>query len=292
MGFRLAHLSDPHIGPLPPLTPPALWGKRGLGYLAWRVRKQRIHRPEVLAALRADLQAQAPDHVAITGDLVNLALPGEFVQAAAWLQALGPPEWISVVPGNHDATVRIAQARSLAHWAPYMSSDAPERDGGFPYVRRRGPLAIVGLTTAIPTPPGFATGRLGDGQLRALDQLLETLAAERCWRVVLLHHPPLDGVSSWRKRLIDAPALRRVLAGHDVDLVLHGHEHVATEGTLPGRTRAIRVAGMPSCSSIHAHPQKQAQYQIHEIESDGDGGWRCAVRTRRYDPAAARFRAA
>ncbi len=84
--FRLAHISDLHIGPLPPVTLRQLASKRGLGYLAWRLRKQRSHRTEVLEALRRDLQSKAPDHVVITGDLVNLALEAEFVQAGAWLR--------------------------------------------------------------------------------------------------------------------------------------------------------------------------------------------------------------
>ena len=47
----IAHISDLHIGPLPPVTPRNLLSKRLLGYLSWRSRKQRIHRIEVLAAL-------------------------------------------------------------------------------------------------------------------------------------------------------------------------------------------------------------------------------------------------
>ena len=121
--FRLAHLSDLHIGPLPRVAPRQLLSKRLLGYLSWRTRKQRIHRMEVLAALRHDLQASAPDHVVITGDLVNLGLPAEFAQAGAWLRNLGTPEWISVVPGNHDAYVRVGAGKSWEPWADYMRSD-------------------------------------------------------------------------------------------------------------------------------------------------------------------------
>lgn len=164
--FRLAHISDLHIGPLPPVAARELLGQRMLGYLSWRWRRHRVYRREVLEALRRDLQAERPDHVAITGDLVNLALPAEFDQAAVWLRALGPPEWISVIPGNHDAYVRVDCGQSLARWADYMASDPGPSAGsdagcGFPYLRRRGPLALVGLSTAIATPPSFATGRLG-----------------------------------------------------------------------------------------------------------------------------------
>jgi 3',5'-cyclic AMP phosphodiesterase CpdA len=291
--FRLAHISDLHIGPLPAVTTRDLLNKRLLGYLSWRSRKQRIHRIEVLAALERDLRASTPDHVVITGDLVNLGLPAEFVQAGAWLRDLGAPEWISVVPGNHDAYVRIGQDRSLAHWADYMTSDeAPPpwraAAGGFPYLRRRGPLAIIGLSTAVVTPPGFATGRLGERQLEALDRLLTDLAGEDCCRVLLLHHPPLAGACTWRKRLIDAPAFRRIVACRGADLILHGHEHAPVNGMIEGRESRIPVLGVSSASSLDARPERRARYQIYGIERT-TSGWAASGEARGYDRGSASF---
>jgi 3',5'-cyclic AMP phosphodiesterase CpdA len=291
--FRLAHISDLHIGPLPPVTPRDLLSKRLFGYLSWRSRKQRIHRTEVLAALERDLRARAPDHVVITGDLVNLGLPTEFAQAGAWLRHLGTPGWISVVPGNHEAYVRVRRDRSLAHWADYMTSDVappPGRAaaGGFPYLRRRGPLAIIGLSTAIATPPGFATGQLGEGQLEALDRLLADLAGEDCCRVLLLHHPPLAGACTWRKRLIDAPAFRRIVACQGADLVLHGHEHAPVNGMIEGRENRIPVLGVPSASSVDTRPDRCARYQIYSIERT-TSGWVATREARRYDGKSASF---
>ena len=51
-----------------------LLGKRALGYLNWTRNRHKFHRRDVLDALVSDLQAQAPDQIAVTGDLVNLAL--------------------------------------------------------------------------------------------------------------------------------------------------------------------------------------------------------------------------
>jgi 3',5'-cyclic AMP phosphodiesterase CpdA len=273
--------------------PRDLLSKRLLGYLSWRSRKQRIHRIEVLAALERDLRASAPDHVVITGDLVNLGLPAEFVQAGAWLRDLGTPAWISVVPGNHDAYVRIGRDRSLGHWADYMTSDeAPPpwraAAGGFPYLRRRGPLAIIGLSTAIATPPGFATGRLGEGQLEALDRLLADLAGEDCCRVLLLHHPPVAGACTWRKRLIDAPAFRRIVACRGADLILHGHEHAPVNGMIEGRESRIPVLGVSSTSSLDARPERRARYQIYGIERT-TSGWAASGEARGYDRGSASF---
>ena len=65
----------------------------------------------MLDALVADMQAQRPDHIAVTGDLVNLALEAEFTPAQAWLESVGTPQRVTVVPGNHDAYVRATRHR-------------------------------------------------------------------------------------------------------------------------------------------------------------------------------------
>ena len=52
---------------------------------------------------------------------------------------------------------------------------------GFPYVRKRGPLALIGLTTSLPTLPLAATGRLHGDQLDKLGELLPKLNASKCF---------------------------------------------------------------------------------------------------------------
>jgi len=88
--FVLAHLSDPHLAPLPRPRVADLAGKRVLGWLHWRRTRHKIHRAEQVEALVRDLKAQAPDHTAVAGDLVNIALAAEFPQARAWLQTHVP----------------------------------------------------------------------------------------------------------------------------------------------------------------------------------------------------------
>ena len=80
--FVLAHLSDPHLAPLPRPSPLELLSKRGLGYINWLRKRRSIHRADMLAALVADLKGHAPDHVAVSGDLVNLSLTNEFARGA------------------------------------------------------------------------------------------------------------------------------------------------------------------------------------------------------------------
>ena len=111
--FLLAHLSDVHLPPLPPPGFSELMGKRMLGYLNWTRNRHTIHRRDVLDALVADVLAQRADHIAVTGDIVNLALAAEFAPARAWLESVGPPDRLSLVPGNHDAYVRGARERAV-----------------------------------------------------------------------------------------------------------------------------------------------------------------------------------
>lgn len=273
-------MSDPHL-PLLPSVPPAslhrLAGKRSLSYLALPRKPGRARAVAALAALAADVAAHRPDHIAVTGDLTNLALPGEFARARRWLARLGPPERVSAIPGNHDALVPVPPAQGWGLWAPWMGE-------GFPAVRRAGPLALVGLSSAVPTPPLFASGRLGEGQLARLGPLLAALGREGLFRVVLVHHPPVGGRGGRRRALRDAGALREVLRAHGAELVLHGHDHRATLLALPGPAGPIPVYGVPSASA------PTARWHLHRVEPEGDG-WRLHTLARGRDPANGRFAA-
>ena len=93
-----------------------------------------------LQAVAQDVRAQGFDHIAVTGDLANISLPQEFHLARAWLDALGPFDRVTVVPGNHDAYVGVDWERGLRHWAPFMTGDdGKEPKGGqdFPFLRVR-----------------------------------------------------------------------------------------------------------------------------------------------------------
>src|SRR6202166_3867008 len=133
--FTLAHLSDPHLPPLPAARLRDLAGKRGLGYLNWTRNRHKVHKRDVLDALVADMQAQRPDHIAVTGDLVNLALEAEFAPARAWLDSVGASDRVTVIPGNHDAYVRATQYRFAETFGNYLrGDDAPDSDAAFPFL--------------------------------------------------------------------------------------------------------------------------------------------------------------
>lgn len=279
--YRIAHLSDPHLPP-----PPGAFGwkdiftKRLLSRIAWR-KKRKVHRPEVLEALVADVKAAAPDHVVISGDLTNFASHTEISAARAWLESLGAPADFTVSPGNHDALTGAGGHERFAPWTPWLG-DAGE--ASFPQVRVRGPVAIFNLCSATPTAPHLATGRLGEDQLARLDAALADPAHADRFRLVVLHHPPHEGAVSKRKSLDDRQALRQILERRGADLVVHGHAHEALLGALRGPDGAtIPVLGVPSAS---AKPSRHAPARWHaiEIEPRAAGGFDTRIVARGIEP--------
>lgn len=274
--YVLAHLSDPHLPPLPAARVHELIGKRALGYLNWQRNRHTIHRRELLDLLVSDLHIQQPDHIAITGDLVNLALSAEFAPARKWLESVGPPEQVTIIPGNHDAYVRTTQHRFAESFGAYLHGDDANTTDAivYPFVQRRGPLTLIATSTAVPTAPFMATGRLGAAQLAALDRVLSVLTKEQTFRVLLIHHPLRTEHHGRAKRLTDADALLALLKRHGVDLVLHGHDHVHSTMWFDGPHGRIPAIGVPSASAVaHGH-HPAAAYNLFKIESDG-AQWRC-----------------
>ncbi|WP_407159182.1 metallophosphoesterase family protein [Bradyrhizobium sp. STM 3557] len=281
--FTLAHLSDPHLPPLPRPSLRELASKRALGYLNWTRNRHKYHRREVLDLLVSDLRAQVPDQIAVTGDLVNLALEAEFAEVAAWLEGVGPPDQVTAIPGNHDAYVRATSHLFAESFASYIDGDGSLPGlPVFPAVRRRGPLALISLSSAVPTLPLMATGTLGADQLAALERLLIELAAGDAFRVLLVHHPLRS--TSHMKRLTDAADLIALLKRYGVELVLHGHDHVHSTIWIDGPERQIPVIGVPSASAVaHGH-HPAAAYNLFAIRREGNG-WRCEQTVRAVNEA-------
>jgi 3',5'-cyclic AMP phosphodiesterase CpdA len=270
--FTLAHLSDPHLPPLPAARFHELAGKRVLGYLHWTRKRHKFHRRDVLDTLVSDMQAQSPDQIAVTGDIVNLALEAEFAPSRAWLESVGLPDRVTVVPGNHDAYVRVTQHRFAETWRDYLTGDAADAGAPFPFLRRRGPLALIGLSSAVPTPPLMATGRLGPSQLKALERILADLSTEHAFRVLLVHHPLSSDARM--KRLTDSRALLGLLKRHGVELVLHGHDHVHSTIWIDGPQGKIPAVGIPSASALAHGRYPAAAYNLFSVQRDG-AAWQC-----------------
>src|ERR1044071_454439 len=99
--FCVAHLTDPHVGPLPRPRLRQMLNKRITGYVNWRRGRRESHDMEILAALVADMRARRLDALLCTGDVCNIGLPSEWASSKVFMEGLGPPDRVSFVPGNH-----------------------------------------------------------------------------------------------------------------------------------------------------------------------------------------------
>lgn len=273
--FRLAHFSDIHLGPLPGVTYRELASKRITGFIHWHRRRRLTLDNGVIDKISDDMLAADPDHIALTGDLVNLALEKEIETARLWLESLGEPYDISVVPGNHDAYVPRALDRICQAWNAYMRGDGitgfpSER---FPYLRIRGPVAIIGVSSARATAPFMASGYFTEKQRRRTAKLLDEAEKRGLFRVVLIHHPPIRGATGPHKRLFGISRFQKMVLHHGAELVLHGHTHLPTVHRIDGPNGGtVPVVGVAAAGQAHNGGKPPAHYNLFEIIGE-PGSW-------------------
>ncbi len=277
--LRIAHVSDLHV-----LSPAGVewrrivFNKRMTGYANLVLRRGRVFRREYLTAV-LDAAAAHADHVVVTGDITNLALEGEYAEARRLLDAAARSAEVTVVPGNHDIYLpQIHRERRFPHhFGAYLQSDLPELAldlpaGRFPCVKLRGPVAIIGLSSAVPRPPFVSAGYVGRDQLGALGRVLSHPEVRKRTPVVLIHHDPLDSrfrLEQLRSGLLDAGALRRVLQPMARGLVLFGHLHVRRRDRLRTVAGAIDVVCASGAALDHPSDDVRAGFNLYQIDDDG-----------------------
>jgi 3',5'-cyclic AMP phosphodiesterase CpdA len=186
---------------------------------------------------------------------------------------------VTVVPGNHDVYLPATHdgRRFPHHFGRFVETDLPEfaRDlpaGPFPCVKLRGPVAFIGLSSAVPRPPFVAGGYVGRQQLEALAHLLAHPAVQQRTPVVLIHHPPVDGrprLVQLRDGLVDAAALRAVLAPVARGIVLFGHLHVRRRCSLSTPAGTIDVIGASGAALDHRDTAIRAGFNLYLVDDNG-----------------------
>jgi 3',5'-cyclic AMP phosphodiesterase CpdA len=278
--FRLAHLSDIHLGPLPPVRMHELVSKRITGYANWRLGRARHRTGDDLAVLVKHMKGQHPDAVAITGDLINLGLAQELEPARRWLESLGPVERVLMVCGNHDAYVPGALRRALSVWQDWAKGENSGLITGardYPVVRRYGRVSLIGCNSARASGPFLATGYFREAQSRRLEQMLADEGEIGQCRIVMIHHPPFSAPARFHSRLVGARHFRNAIAAAGAEMVLHGHTHVESIANVAGPAGPVPVIGVPSASQGFSGRNAPGRYNWFEIAPDG-AGWSIVMR--------------
>jgi 3',5'-cyclic AMP phosphodiesterase CpdA len=231
---RLAHLSDVHV-----TAPRCRWrladwaSKRLTTWVNLRVLGRGAHFREtdrILERLRRELPARGIDRVLFSGDATAMGFEEETARAAQLL-GLGQSDGLPglAVPGNHDYCTHHAAATGAfeRHFAAWQEGRRLP-NSVYPFAQQVGPVWLIALNSAVPNRlPIDARGRVGEGQLQRLRELLQGLPAGP--RLLVTHYPvcrpdgrpekPFHGLRDL------GPALGAARAG-GVSLWLHGHQHL------------------------------------------------------------------
>jgi len=201
-----------------------------------------------------------------------------------------------MVPGNHDVYTqgsRIAR-RFQCYLGEYITTDLPDATsvpdvGRFPYVRLRGPVAFIGLCSAVPRPLLVASGRLGPVQRAALHALLGHDEVRRRLPVILQHHPfhnPPKRLKRYMNGLEDAAEEHRVLQGVERGLLLHGHLHRRVKQRISTEEGHIDAVGSTSASLLDPRHERMGGFNVYDVADDGR---LASVETFRLEPETGDF---
>lgn len=244
--YRVAHISDLHLAPLPEIKWRDLLNKRFTGWLNWKFGRGSHFDKDLFEKTIDIIHQNKPDHIICTGDICNLGLPDEWRAARNILEKIAPENKISFVPGNHDAYLK----QSLQGLLLELGNYAPPQ---FPYVRETGKLVFIGLSSAIATPPFFATGALGNTQREELLRLLKPYKDPNYYKVIFLHHPPLPELGIKRKELLDGNILKEILGEEHIRLVLYGHNHISRITPYPLNNQQTGYAIGAAALALRSH---------------------------------------
>jgi len=265
MGLRFLHVTDIHLLDLTGVSPWRFLNKRITGALNLALFRGRQYDGRLFDEVLARARELAVDRLVVTGDLTNLALESEFRFCRDKLDHAGLP--VTVIPGNHDAYTRgsVRARRFEEYLSHHMEGERPHGARDYPFVQRFGDTALVGVSTAIASLPAWATGRVGPEQLSHVDDVLRTLGGEGVARVVLIHHPVVEGMARPRHELIDLAQFNAVIRKRGAELILHGHEHRLYEGTLPGPHGPVPVHGLSSGTALSRSPERLAAFSVYDV---------------------------
>ena len=237
--ITLAHISDVHLAPLPPVRWSELVNKRITGYLNWRLRRHNTLSGDGLNTLVRHMREQKPDFTAVTGDLVNLGLEAEAntaLQLAADCRRARRGLRLARQPR------RLSCATSLgynnARWGDYMSGETARRRASSPLSAASAMWRSFPAPAPCPAAPRFALGRFEQDAGRPAGAHPQDAGRRRLFP---RRHDPSPaqprGPSSAARPLRRQAASARPSPHSGAELVLHGHTHKSSIFAIPGLDR-------------------------------------------------------
>jgi 3',5'-cyclic AMP phosphodiesterase CpdA len=268
--LRIAHISDLHVLDLQGTRWQDFLNKRMTGAMNLAGMRRNAHPVSIAEQLADRLAAGDIDHVILTGDLTNLALDSEFKRALEVVQRIGPPSFVTVIPGNHDMYTRgaLRHHRFEKWFSPYLVDDADEHHTAltkgrlhYPFMRAPAPhVRVYGLSSAIPTPPFLAFGHVGRHQLDRLRQLVAMEPPDVTVRLCLVHHNLHHrvGAAEYVASLVDRKAFSKVMHEIGATAVLHGHTHTPHQGHLKARKAEAALVTARVDEAVHLAAELRA----------------------------------
>lgn len=197
--MRLVHLSDLHFG---------------------------RHDDGVVQSMEAEIAAQKPDLVVVSGDFTQIGSHAEFANAREFLDTLPAP--FMAIPGNHDVPARDLIRRFFNPYGYYRRYICRDLE---PFVHRDG-VALAGLKTSRRVNwrgLNWSDGAISRGQLERLEARFAKVPPETV-KIVVAHHPllhPEEPMAKHQNRVRRADRALETFARIGVRLVLSGHFHMS-----------------------------------------------------------------
>ncbi len=267
---KIGHLTDIHYSYPENITIKQLMSKRLYGYIFWKLSKGKRFDFSMLKEIKEDIKKEQLDHIVVTGDLTQLCLPEEFYKVKTFLQSLHSQENISIIPGNHDFYV----SEGKKHFYKEFQLQ-------YPFVKIINNCALIGVNSAVVTPPVVSYGYLTQSQIKKLQEITERLD-NRYFNILLIHHPPINGITFWNKALINTKEIIKILKTGIINLVLYGHIHrfsIRYFSSINGKIPVISAS--PLAYTLRKYNQIGG-YNIYEINR-ANNKWRLIIKRKTYN---------